>query len=71
MECTRVTVFSSIMKAPRRGRTFVTRKISRAVAEIHLGLSDCVYLGNLDAKRDWGHARDYVEGMANASTRST
>lgn len=41
----------------------VTRKISRAVAEIHLGVSDCLYLGNLDAKRDWGHARDYVEGM--------
>lgn len=50
-------------ESPRRGRTFVTRKISRAVAEIHLGLSDCLYLGNLDAKRDWGHARDYVEGM--------
>lgn len=50
-------------ESPRRGRTFVTRKISRAVAEIHLGVSDCLYLGNLDAKRDWGHARDYVEGM--------
>ena len=50
-------------ESPRRGRTFVTRKISRAVAEIHLGRSDCIYLGNLDAKRDWGHARDYVEGM--------
>ena len=50
-------------ESPRRGRTFVTRKISRAVAEIHLGLSDCLYLGNLDARRDWGHARDYVEGM--------
>ncbi len=50
-------------ESPRRGRTFVTRKISRAVAEIHLGVSDCLYLGNLDARRDWGHARDYVEGM--------
>lgn len=50
-------------ESPRRGRTFVTRKISRAVAEIHLGLLDCLFLGNLDAKRDWGHARDYVEGM--------
>jgi len=50
-------------ESPRRGRTFVTRKISRAVAEIHLGKSTCLYLGNLDAKRDWGHAKDYVEGM--------
>lgn len=50
-------------ESPRRGRTFVTRKISRAVASIHLGKEDCLYLGNLDAKRDWGHARDYVEGM--------
>lgn len=48
-------------ESPRRGRTFVTRKISRAVAEIHLGKTDCLYLGNLDARRDWGHARDYVE----------
>lgn len=50
-------------ESPRRGRTFVTRKISRAVAEISLGKQECLYLGNLDAKRDWGHARDYVEGM--------
>lgn len=50
-------------ESPRRGRTFVTRKVSRAVAEIHLGQSNCLYLGNLDAKRDWGHARDYIEGM--------
>jgi GDPmannose 4,6-dehydratase len=50
-------------ESPRRGRTFVTRKISRAVAEISLNLSSCVYLGNLDARRDWGHARDYIEGM--------
>src|ERR1700681_2710253 len=46
-----------------RGETFVTRKITRAVASIELGLQDTLYLGNLDAKRDWGHARDYVEGM--------
>lgn len=50
-------------ESPRRGRTFVTRKISRAVADITLGKQSCLYLGNLDAKRDWGHARDYVEGM--------
>jgi GDPmannose 4,6-dehydratase len=46
-----------------RAETFVTRKITRAVAAIHLGFQDKLYLGNLDAKRDWGHARDYVEGM--------
>lgn len=50
-------------ESPRRGRTFVTRKISRAVAEIKLKKQTCLYLGNLDAKRDWGHAADYVEGM--------
>ncbi len=50
-------------ESPRRGETFVTRKITRAVAAIHAGQQDCIYLGNLDAKRDWGHARDYVEGM--------
>lgn len=50
-------------EGPTRGETFVTRKISRAVAAIELGLQDRVYLGNLDAARDWGHARDYVEGM--------
>ncbi len=50
-------------ESPLRGETFVTRKISRAVAAISLGLQDCLYIGNLDAKRDWGHARDYVEGM--------
>ena len=50
-------------ESPRRGRTFVTRKISRAVAEISLGLGSCIYLGNLEARRDWGHARDYIEGM--------
>jgi len=50
-------------ESPIRGETFVTRKISRAVAAIHLGLQENLYLGNLDAKRDWGHARDYAEGM--------
>ncbi|KAF8173674.1 GDP-mannose 4,6-dehydratase [Pholiota molesta] len=50
-------------ESPRRGRTFVTRKITRAAAEIALGKQACLYLGNLDAQRDWGHARDYVEGM--------
>ena len=50
-------------EGPLRGETFVTRKITRAVAAIEKGLQDCLYLGNLDAKRDWGHARDYVEGM--------
>jgi len=50
-------------ESPRRGPTFVTRKISRAVAKIHLGLQKCIFLGNLDSQRDWGHAKDYVEGM--------
>jgi GDPmannose 4,6-dehydratase len=50
-------------ESPRRGETFVTRKITRAAARIKLGLQDTLYLGNLDAKRDWGHARDYVRGM--------
>ena len=50
-------------ESPTRGETFVTRKITRAVAAIHRGLQDTLYLGNLDARRDWGHARDYVEGM--------
>lgn len=50
-------------ESPIRGETFVTRKISRAVAAIHLGLQERLYIGNLDAKRDWGHAREYVEGM--------
>jgi len=48
-------------ESPIRGETFVTRKITRAVARIKLGLQDCLFLGNLDALRDWGHARDYVE----------
>ena len=50
-------------ESPVRGETFVTRKITRAAARIHLGLQKKVFLGNLDAERDWGHARDYVEGM--------
>ena len=51
------------MRARSRGETFVTRKITRAVAAIAAWPQDKLYLGNLDAKRDWGHARDYVEGM--------
>ncbi len=50
-------------ESPLRGETFVTRKITRAVAKIGLGLQDKFYLGNLDAKRDWGHAKDYIEAM--------
>jgi GDPmannose 4,6-dehydratase len=50
-------------ESPIRGETFVTRKITRSVARIDLGLEDTLYLGNLSAKRDWGHAKDYVEGM--------
>ena len=50
-------------ESPLRGETFVTRKITRAVAQISQGQQDCLYLGNLDAERDWGHARDYVDGM--------
>ena len=48
-------------ESPNRGETFVTRKITRALARIKLGLQECLFLGNLDAKRDWGHAKDYVE----------
>ena len=50
-------------ESPLRGETFVTRKITRGVAKIALGMQDKIYLGNLDAKRDWGHAKDYVEAM--------
>ncbi len=50
-------------ESPSRGETFVTRKITRAVSRIEVGLETCLYLGNLNAKRDWGHARDYAEGM--------
>ncbi len=48
-------------ESPRRGETFVTRKITRAIANIAMGLQDCLYLGNMNAKRDWGHAKDYVK----------
>lgn len=50
-------------ESPLRGETFVTRKITRGIAQIVHGLTDCLYMGNLDAKRDWGHAKDYVEAM--------
>ncbi|MEY4458824.1 MAG: GDP-mannose 4,6-dehydratase [Bacteroidota bacterium] len=50
-------------ESPQRGETFVTRKITRATAQIALGLEKCLYLGNLNSKRDWGHAKDYIEGM--------
>lgn len=50
-------------ESPLRGETFVTRKITMAVAKISAGIQECLYIGNLDAQRDWGHARDYVEGM--------
>jgi GDPmannose 4,6-dehydratase len=50
-------------ESPQRGETFVTRKITRATAKIALGMEKCLYLGNLNAKRDWGHAKDYIEGM--------
>jgi GDPmannose 4,6-dehydratase len=50
-------------ESPLRGETFVTRKITRGVARIKHGLDDCLYMGNIDAKRDWGHAKEYVEGM--------
>ncbi|MDN4983713.1 GDP-mannose 4,6-dehydratase, partial [Bradyrhizobium sp. WYCCWR 13022] len=50
-------------ESPIRGETFVTRKITRGVARIEVGLEQTLYLGNLEAKRDWGHAKDYVEGM--------
>jgi GDPmannose 4,6-dehydratase len=50
-------------ESPLRGETFVTRKITRGVAKIGLGMQDKIFLGNLDARRDWGHAKDYVEGM--------
>lgn len=50
-------------ESPIRGETFVTRKVTRAVAAIRLGVQECLYIGNLEAKRDWGHAKDFVEGM--------
>ena len=50
-------------ESPRRGETFVTRKITRGLSRINYGLEKCIYMGNIDAKRDWGHAKDYVEAM--------
>jgi len=50
-------------ESPLRGETFVTRKITRGIARIKYGLDECLYMGNIDSKRDWGHAREYVEGM--------
>jgi GDPmannose 4,6-dehydratase len=50
-------------ESPQRGETFLTRKVTRAVAKIALGIDECLYLGNLNSKRDWGHAKDYIEGM--------
>jgi len=61
MHCTNGILFNH--ESPRRGPTFVTRKITRAVARIKKGLQETLYLGNIDSKRDWGHARDYVEAM--------
>jgi len=61
MHCSSGILFNH--ESPRRGETFVTRKITRGLSHISVGLQDCLYLGNLDAKRDWGHAKDYVEAM--------
>eukprot|EP00038_Savillea_parva_P006062 m.161432 g.161432 ORF g.161432 m.161432 type:complete len:389 (+) comp12074_c0_seq1:40-1206(+) len=61
MHCSNGVLFNH--ESPRRGETFVTRKITRAVAKIHLGLQDELVLGNLDSKRDWGHAKDYIRMM--------
>lgn len=57
-------------ESPRRGETFVTRKVTRSVAKIHLGILDKFELGNIDSKRDWGHAKDYVEVSTVTSTNS-
>lgn len=61
MHCSNGILFNH--ESPRRGATFVTRKITRAVARIIAGKQECLFLGNIDAKRDWGHAKDYVEAM--------
>src|SRR3546814_18904562 len=55
--------YTTLVRSPLRGREFVTRKISDSVAKISLGKLECLELGNIDAKRDWGFARDYVDGM--------
>ena len=61
MHCSSGILFNH--ESPRRGETFVTRKITQGLSRISVGLQDCLYLGNLDAKRDWGHAKDFVEAM--------
>jgi len=61
MHCSSGILFNH--ESPRRGETFVTRKITQGLSRISVGLQECLYLGNLDAKRDWGHAKDYVEAM--------
>ena len=61
MHCSSGILFNH--ESPRRGETFVTRKITRGLSQISVGLQNVLYLGNLDAKRDWGHAKDYVEAM--------
>jgi len=61
MHCSSGILFNH--ESPRRGETFVTRKITRGLSQISVGLQDCLYLGNLNAKRDWGHAKDFVEAM--------
>ena len=61
MHCSSGILFNH--ESPRRGETFVTRKITQGLSKISTGLQDCLYLGNLDAKRDWGHAKDFVEAM--------
>ena len=61
MHCSSGILFNH--ESPRRGETFVTRKITRGLSRISVGLQDCLYLGNLNAKRDWGHAKDFVEAM--------
>ena len=63
MACMHVTASLFNHESPRRGETFVTRKITRAVVRIKEGLQDTLYLGNLNARRDWGYAKDYVEAM--------
>ena len=61
MHCSSGILFNH--ESPRRGETFVTRKITQGLSRISSGLQDCIELGNLNAKRDWGHAKDYVEAM--------
>ena len=58
-------------ESPRRGETFVTRKITRGLANIALGLGECLHMGNIDALRDWGHAKDYENAMDDASAETT